>query len=119
MKDGIITGKHAHNYEKALHHKKNSFVDRNVKKGSISADICCGTGVSVEFLKHNSKVVYGIDASKDMVDIAKKRFSKDKKIIIKLADAADTKLKSNFFDIVLIRMSLHHIKDKKPVIKEL
>lgn len=118
-KDGIITGKHALNYEKSLHHKKNSFVDRNVKKGSVSADICCGTGVSIEFLKHKSKAVYGVDASEDMVDIARKRFSKDKEITIKLADAADTKLKSNFFDIVLIRMSLHHIKNKKPVIKEM
>jgi len=123
MKDGIIRGKQAHAYDKRLFSSKknnqfNSFLNRNVKEGKVLADFCCGGGVSVKFLKDRVKKLYAIDASQEMINLCKKRFGKDKKVELIKGDIANTSLKSDSCDYVLIRMSLHHIKNKEKVLKE-
>jgi ubiquinone/menaquinone biosynthesis C-methylase UbiE len=123
MKDGIIKGKHAYNYDKysfSLKKKKqhNSFLNRNVIKGKIIVDFCCGTGVSIEFLKSRAKKIYGIDASHEMIKICKERFKKDNNVILLQENVNSTSIKNESCDYVLIRMGLHHIKDKKKVLNE-
>ena len=53
-----------------------------------------------------------------MIRICKKKFAKNKSVKLKQASVTDTKLKSNHFDFVIIRMGLHHIKDKKKAVAE-
>lgn len=118
--DGIIEGKHAHAYERNRYSKlkSNTFISREIKPNSVVADFCCGTGVSIEFLIPKAKLIYGIDASKDMIDICKGKFNNNPKVRLIQADVSNTGLNNQYFDYVLIRMGLHHIKDKKSVIDE-
>lgn len=131
MVDGIIKGKHAFNYDKYSYspNKKNqynSFLNRNILKNKTIADFCCGTGISIEFLKHRAKKIYGIDASPEMIEICKKRFYNNsnadninnKKIVLLHENVNHTSLNPSSCDYVIIRMGLHHIKDKLPVIEE-
>jgi len=123
--DGVIRGEKAHDYDKQTFSnrssnkiKQNSFVKRNIKEGAIVADLCCGSGVSIDFLREKSRKVYGIDASREMIEICKKRFAKCKNIELIACDVKNTPLKESSCDYILIRMGLHHIKDKKAVIDE-
>jgi len=123
MKDGIINGKQAHAYDKRVFSSKknnqfNSFLNRNVKKGKILADFCCGGGVSVKFLKDRVKKLYAIDASEEMINMCEERFNKDKNVKIIKSNISNTPLKSESCDYVLVRMSLHHIKDKEKILSE-
>lgn len=121
--DGIIKGKHAKNYDNKLFSKKNlykpnCFLNREIPKNKILVDLCCGSGVSIMFLKDRCKKIYGIDASEDMIKICKNRFKNDKNVNLIYSNASQTTLKNNYCDIILIRNGLHHIKDKKSVIFE-
>jgi ubiquinone/menaquinone biosynthesis C-methylase UbiE len=122
MADGIIKGKYAYNYDKYSYSPKksnqyNSFLNRNVNSNKIVVDICCGTGVSISFLKDRSKKIYGIDASQDMLNICKNRFS-EKNVFLITSTANNIPLADSSCDYVLIRMGLHHIKNKLEVINE-
>jgi len=119
----VLKGKHAEEYDKRMFsgivkRQFNRFQNRNVKAGSVLADLCCGSGVSIAFLKERCKQIYGIDASVDMIEMCKKRFAKDTHVSVYCGDAAQTNLKDNSCDYVLIRMGLHHIKNKQAVINE-
>jgi len=69
-------------------------------------------------LKNHVGEIVGVDISSEMVKICKEKFGNDKSIKIKKASVTDTKLKSNYFDYVIIRMGIHHVKDKEKVVKE-
>jgi ubiquinone/menaquinone biosynthesis C-methylase UbiE len=119
---GLITGKQAYNYEKnIIKHKidvSNSFLTRNIKAGSTIADLCSGTGLVVEFLVDKAKEIHTVEASEDMINISKSKFKNNNKVKLHKQNAEDTKLPSNYFDYVVIRMGLHHIKNKKAVMDE-
>jgi len=121
--DGIIKGNFAKNYDKNLFSKKelfkpNCFLNREVPKEKILVDLCCGSGVSIMYLKDRCKKIIGIDGSSDMIQICKNRFCYDKNVQLKIGLANNTGLPNCFCDIVLLRMGLHHIKNKKDVINE-
>ena len=122
MVKGTITGKRAREYESKIKGSKrsityNKFILKNIKKRKPKVcDFACGPGNNIELLKNKAQEITGVDLSPDMIDICKKKF--DKSIKLKLASITDTKLKSNYFDYVLIRMGLHHVKDKESVLKE-
>ena len=120
-RDGVMDGKFAHHYDKHIFKEgiTNTFLERNVKPGSKIADLCCGSGISIEFLKNKAIEIVGVDAAKEMVKLSRIRFSGDKRIKIIEAYAHNTGLKSNYFDYVLVRMSFHHIKNKAAVFDEI
>ncbi len=122
---GAIEGRQTVEYESKLKISKrtkiyDAFILKNIKGGrSVKVcDFCCGTGVNIELL--NSKVgeIVGVDVSKDMVRICKLKFKNNRKVKLKITSVTNTGLKSNYFDYVLIRLGLHHVKDKKNVICE-
>lgn len=119
---GTIEGKDAREYDKKIKHDLNhpftKFILDNTKKNQIICDLCCGSGITIVNLNNKFKQIDGIDYSKEMIKICKEKFSKLKNVNIKYASATNTKLKSNFYDVVILRMGLHHIKNKKEVIKE-
>jgi len=119
-----LTGKHAKAYDDIMFsnikkRQPNRFLNRNVdaKKQGVFADFCCGSGVSIAYLHDRCSKVYGIDGSKDMIDMCKKRFS-EKKIELHVCNVTNTPIPSNSCDYVLIRMGIHHIREKQAVINE-
>ena len=94
-----------------------------VKNGDKVLDVGCGTGLlSLKFLKKADCSIIGIDNSKDMLSIFKDKIEKlslEDKITCKLGDAVSLNFPRNSFDIVASTVTLHHIKDKYPVIKKI
>jgi ubiquinone/menaquinone biosynthesis C-methylase UbiE len=122
---GAIEGKRARDYEKKLKKTKhlkifNSLILKNIKAGkSVKVcDFCCGPGNNIELLRNKVGEIYGIDASKDMIKICTKKFQNNRTVRLKLASITDTKLKSGYFDYIIIRLGLHHVKDKQKVMDE-
>lgn len=101
-----------------MKNKINKFLSRNVRSNSVIADFCCGTGITIEFLVDKGRMIYGIDTSRDMINICKRRFKGRKNVNLVNGDVLNTGLNKDYFDYVVIRMGLHHIKDKEAVINE-
>jgi ubiquinone/menaquinone biosynthesis C-methylase UbiE len=125
MIKGIIEGKRASEYEEKIKGTKRTrifdgFILKNVKFGkSIKVcDFCCGPGNNIELLKGKVGKIVGVDLSKEMIKICRNKFKNNKSIELKIASITNTKLKSNYFDYVTIRMGLHHVKEKNNVLEE-
>lgn len=121
---GTIDGKRAREYDKKIGHGLDSpftkFILDNIKgKEQIICDLCCGSGVTIEAIYNKVKQIDGIDASKEMIQICKEKFADHKNININFSSATNTNLKSNYYDIVILRMGLHHIKQKQELFNEI
>jgi demethylmenaquinone methyltransferase/2-methoxy-6-polyprenyl-1,4-benzoquinol methylase len=92
-------------------------------------DLCCGTGdVVFSFLRHSSVgTVTGVDISEPMIDLAQEkqiRFSsnpwmRNKTLSWKVADAAQTGLESNTFDVVTCAFGIRNIPDRVAALNEM
>ena len=88
----------------------------DVPKNAKILEVGCGSGRFLEFLEKNGyKNIYGIDSSKEMMDIAKKR---TKAILIK-GDAYKLPFSKNSFEVVFSIHVLMHISNPKKVIGEM
>ncbi len=78
------------------------------KKDKKILDLATGTGSTAAIIKNKFKntEVYGVDLSKEMVGIAKK---KNKNIRFSLQNIEETNFKSNSFDVVTVSFGLHEI----------
>ena len=65
-----------------------------------------GAGTGEQTLLFNGKEVHGIDISKEMIDLAKKKGSKIK---FGVMDATNTSFKNNYFDVVCSVFSFHEM----------
>ncbi len=120
----------ANEYDKTLgsidrHHQ---LLDRAVAvsgvcDGAHVLDIGCGTGLlSLKFLNAAACTITGIDNSKEMLRIWKDKIKKLKlsdRATCSYADAAKIPFKKNTFDIVASTVTLHHVKNKQPVINKI
>lgn len=92
-----------------------------VKKGDKVLDIGCGTGLlSLKLLKAANCTVTGIDGSPEMLAILKKKIrvlKLEKRINVRLMDAASLDFPANTFDGAVSTVVLHHIKDKLPALR--
>lgn len=124
MTKGLLKGKVAQAYDARVKGTQrtqiyNNFILNNIKSNSTICDLCCGTGNSIEILKDQAKEIIGIDGSQDMLNIAKNKFKDNSKVKLKVALVNQTGLETNYFDYVVFRMSLHHLKDKEVVLNEI
>lgn len=107
------------------HHKLLDLVvdSSGVKDGDIVFDIGCGTGLlSLKFLQKADCLIYGIDSSPEMLEIFKSKIDKldlSGKISLEPGDAENLDFKDKKFDIIASTVTLHHVKDKYPVIKKI
>lgn len=74
-------------------------------------DMCCGTlsnTITIAKEKPDIKIV-GLDLSKDMLHVAKKKLYKQRirNVYLKCADATKTKMKKQSFDYIIIGLVLH------------
>lgn len=122
---GAIEGQDAKLYDKQVSSSERTIIyDRfilesikNIKNAKI-CDLCCGSGISINLLKNMAKEITGIDVSPEMIKICRKKFANNKNTKLKLSSAIKTNLKSGYFDYVIMRMGLHHIREKDKVLSE-
>ena len=95
-----------------------SLLEINPKSSIL--DVGCGTGILIENLidKKYSKI-YGIDISQEMVKMAKRKFSKNKKVKIFLGSAVKMPYKNNSFNFITCSNSFHHHPDSLKSLKEM
>lgn len=80
-------------------------------------DAACGDGLYTEQLVKRGATVVGIDASPEMVALARERFTDTDQAVIHEADLTDglAFLDAEQFDVVLSQLALEHIEDWKSV----
>ncbi len=86
-------------------------------KGKIVLDAGCGFGFDLQILENKGAKVYGIDASKTMIKIAKERNPKIKNISV--APFTKTKFKKSLFDVVISRFAFHYATNTQLIFKEM
>jgi ubiquinone/menaquinone biosynthesis C-methylase UbiE len=107
------------------HHKLlDSVVQASLVKDNDSVlDLGCGTGLlSLKFLKKADCLIQGVDSSSEMLKIFKNKIKKlnlSKNITCQLENAERLTFKNNSFDIIASTVTLHHVKNKYPVIKKI
>jgi len=79
-------------------------------------DVGCGTGrFTITLEEMSGAEVYGLDASRDMLDKAMKKSSRGKWV---QGHAEDLPFENGFFDAVTITMAIHQFDNKKKAIAE-
>ena len=87
-------------------------------KEKTVCDLGCGNGYMARFFAKNNAHVYASDISKELIKIAKKK-SKDLNIKYSVHSADDLSIyQDNFFDIVVMNMSIHYIRDLRKLFSE-
>lgn len=81
-----------------------------ITKNSKVLDLGCGNGRYYETVKNKKAKYFGLDASKELIKIAKEKHPKAKFIT---GNALDTSFKNNFFDFVYSIAVLHHMSSKE------
>jgi len=89
------------------------FKKRGTKKLRI-LDIGCGTGYLEQYLMPEHHKIIGIDVSKKLLEIAKKKFPT---VEYKLQDAYS--LRDGSYDLIVENSVLHHIKDYKKILAKM
>lgn len=78
-------------------------------------DIGCGTGILYDALPKGIDYT-GIDLSKDMVAVGKKRYPL---ATFKVMDCENLEFKDETFDIIIVRGVIHHIPEPKKALAEI
>jgi len=106
-----------------FHSELLSMVVKNssIKNGDRVLDIGCGTGLlSLKLLQKADCAITGIDNSKEMMAIFRDKIERLKlssEITCKMMDADALNFKKDTFDKVVSSVTLHHLKDKRKLIK--
>ncbi|WP_249871871.1 demethylmenaquinone methyltransferase [Oceanobacillus saliphilus] len=96
----------------------------NVKIGSQALDVCCGTGdwsISLSEAVGENGYVTGLDFSKNMLSVAKKKKEELKLSQLELihGNAMELPFEDNTFDYVTIGFGLRNVPDYMTVLKEM
>lgn len=79
-------------------------------------DICTGTGYLIE--KLNAKNIIGIDLSKGMLEVNKKKHKNKKNLQLIRGDAFNLPFRSSSFDTIYWTFGSHEFMNIKPILKE-
>lgn len=94
-----------------------------VKKGENVLDIGCGTGLlSLKFLEKVECRILAIDSSAQMLTLFQEKIEKcnlSKQIHCEQKSAEEMDFLPGSFDIVAATVSLHHVKEKDPVVRKI
>jgi len=94
---------------------------RNAVKGCRRVlDIGCGTGHPALYIAEDVGSVVGIDRSKRMIEIARRRLSRRgaDNVVFEVGDAENLRFPGRAFDAVVLCGSLATLSDKKKALKE-
>jgi malonyl-CoA O-methyltransferase len=87
-------------------------------RGQRVLDVGCGTGRYCESLAKRGASVVGIDPSSKMLEYAKKKITPDCRFELHLGRIEDTRFPGNHFNVVLFALTLGHVLEMEPVIRE-
>jgi ubiquinone/menaquinone biosynthesis C-methylase UbiE len=86
-----------------------------IKNNSTILDAGCGTGSFLNILSKNKTLkLYGIDVSRKMLEIAKKKLKNRAKLSLTPVEKIDYK---NKFDYIFSIIAMHHYSDQEEAIK--
>ncbi len=88
-------------------------IRRIVKPNPAILDVGCSGGILLNDLKHRYKYLYGIDISKDAINLCRKM-----NLNASLESAESTGFENEKFDVVICSDVLEHIKDQQKALKE-
>ena len=95
----------------------------HVEENNNILDIGCGTGIlALKFLKKSDCCITGIDSSPEMLAVFENKINKlgvNEKISYKHEDLSNMKFDEETFDIIACTFTLHHIRDKYPMIEKI
>lgn len=92
-------------------------VRKYLTKKKVVLDLGCGLGYGTNYLAKYSKSCTGLDYSEDAIAYARETYKTDN-IKFVHGDAADTKLKSNSFDVITSFEAIEHLKSPARFLKE-
>ena len=78
---------------------------------SLVLELGCGTGKNTQWLITRAKYLVGIDFSKNMLDIAKRKIVSKKAIFINTDLNKKWNINNNSFDLCTVNLVLEHIKE--------
>lgn len=87
-----------------------------LNEGYKVLDWGCGNGRLIYLLKGKKIEYYGIDQSREMINLAKQQFSKEVEegwVHLICTEQEDYKFPANFFDRIFMIASFHHLPDTK------
>lgn len=84
-------------------------------KGKKILDMGCGDGEDLIFYKSKGAIVYGLDASKELINLAKQRLPN---VNLEICSFENTPYKNIFFDIVASKYAFQHSYEMEPIYKE-
>lgn len=96
------------------------FIDR-LPEDSVVADFGCGNGRHLIPCARRCKKVYGIDISKNLLDIVKEKLEKKylENVILINSNLINIPLENDYLDSILYIASLHNIKNRENRIRSL
>ena len=114
-------------YKEFLNNKSLSYIKKkqlkilSPKEGEMILDIGCGRGEVLYNCEEKGAVVFGIDYSKDALEISKETLSNVKKSCLCCSLASPIPFKSDMFDKILIGDVIEHLtpEDTENCIKEI
>ena len=94
-----------------------SFYNYNFKKkyNLKVLEVGCGYGNNIEFMSKYNHEVFGIDASREVIDKAKLRFKEKKNVKLFVQDFTQIKFSQNSFDFILNRESISCVSKKNAI----
>lgn len=89
------------------------------RKGMRVLEVGCGTGSNLELYLQDDCEVYGIDMSPSMLKHAETKLGAE--VMLHLGDASNMPYEDDFFDLVIVMLTLHEMPDKmrQPVLGEI
>jgi ubiquinone/menaquinone biosynthesis C-methylase UbiE len=81
-------------------------------------DVGCGTGRYCELLAKRGANVVGIDPSAKMLEYAKRKITPNCRFELRLGRVEDANFPSNHFNVVVSALTIGHIIELEPVIRE-
>lgn len=109
-------------FQRFWHKRRFSEVSRLIEKaGDVILDIGSSDGTFTKIILDKSRAdkVIGIDILKNCVSFARRRFSENKKLSFRVADAHRLPFKSKSFDAVFCLETLEHVEEPDKVVSEM
>ena len=98
----------------------NSIALTGIQRDDHVLDVACGRGGSAFMLRHSThaEVVHAIDLLEENIEIAKRIFPPDSRLIFQLGDAQKLPFEDEHFDKVLCCEAAFHFPDRGQFLKE-